>query len=222
MSRNAAGISNFGRSNFGISNLGISNFGISNFGASKAATAADFFPFGVVVAKLYGVNLRKVGSGNIGATNVLRAMGKGPALLTLAGDVLKGSLAVLAGRFFLHGSSPEGIMGLSAIVGHNFSLFLRLRGGKGVATSIGVLLVYSPKAGILTVIVWLMVILTTRYSSLAAIVSFGILPLGIYLLDYSPEKLTISILIAFLLIFRHTDNIKRLLQGTELKIGKRV
>lgn len=178
-------------------------------------------PFGVVVAKIYGVNLKKVGSGNIGATNVLRAMGKGPALLTLVGDVLKGSLAVVIGRFFFHSPSLEGIIGLSAIVGHNFSLFLRFRGGKGVATSIGVLLIYSPMVGVLTVILWLVVILITRYSSLAAIVSFGVLPLGIYILDYSQGKLIISILIAFLLIFRHTDNIKRLLQGTELKTGKR-
>ena len=178
-------------------------------------------PFGVVVAKIYGVNLKKVGSGNIGATNVLRAMGKGPALLTLVGDVLKGSLAVVIGRFFFHGPSLEGIIGLSAIVGHNFSLFLRFKGGKGVATSIGVLLIYSPMVGVLTVILWLVVILITRYSSLAAIVSFGVLPLGIYILDYSQGKLIISILIAFLLIFRHTDNIKRLLEGTELKIGKR-
>jgi len=179
-------------------------------------------PFGVVVAKIYSVNLKKVGSGNIGATNVLRAMGKGPAFLTLVGDVLKGSLAVVAGRFFLHSPSLEGIMGLSAIVGHNFSLFLRFRGGKGVATSIGVFLVYSPKVGVLTVILWLMVILVTRYSSLAAIVSFGVLPLGVYVLDYSLEKLIISILVAFLLILRHTDNIKRLLQGAEPKIGERV
>jgi glycerol-3-phosphate acyltransferase PlsY len=179
-------------------------------------------PFGVVVAKGYGVNLKKVGSGNIGATNVLRAMGKGPALLTLLGDVVKGSLAVVVGRYFLHSPSLEGILGLSAIVGHNFSLFLRFRGGKGVATSIGVLLIYSPKVGVLTVILWLIVILVTRYSSLGAIVSFGVLPLGIYVLDYSQGKLIISILIALLLIFRHTDNIKRLLQGTEPKIGKRV
>jgi glycerol-3-phosphate acyltransferase PlsY len=178
-------------------------------------------PFGVVVAKVYGVNLKKVGSGNIGATNVLRAMGKGPALLTLVGDVLKGSLAVVAGKYFLHSPSLEGIMGLSAIVGHNFSLFLRFRGGKGVATSIGVLLIYSPKVGLLTVFVWLIVILITRYSSLGALVSFGILPFGTYVLDYTQEKLIISILVASLLIFRHTDNIKRLVKGTEPKIGKR-
>jgi glycerol-3-phosphate acyltransferase PlsY len=179
-------------------------------------------PFGVVVAKAYGVNLKKVGSGNIGATNVLRAMGKGPALLTLVGDVLKGSLAVMAGRYLLHSPSLEGIMGLSAIVGHNFSLFLRFRGGKGVATSIGVLLIYSPAVGVLTVFLWLGVILATRYSSLGALVSFGILPFSTYVLDYTQEKLIVSILIASLLILRHTDNIKRLLQGTEPKMGKRV
>jgi glycerol-3-phosphate acyltransferase PlsY len=148
-------------------------------------------------------------------------MGKGPALLTLVGDVLKGSLAVVAGKYFLHSPSLEGIMGLSAIVGHNFSLFLRFRGGKGVATSIGVLLIYSPKVGLLTVFVWLIVILITRYSSLGALVSFGILPFGTYVLDYTQEKLIISILVASLLIFRHTDNIKRLVKGTEPKIGKR-
>ncbi|HUO76890.1 MAG TPA: glycerol-3-phosphate 1-O-acyltransferase PlsY [Thermodesulfovibrionales bacterium] len=179
-------------------------------------------PFGVVVARVYGVNLKKVGSGNIGATNVLRAMGKGPALLTLVGDVLKGSLAVVVGKYFFQSPSLEGIMGLSAIVGHNFSLFLRFRGGKGVATSIGVLLIYSPKVGVLTVILWLIVILVTRYSSLGALVSFGVLPLGVYVLDYTQEKLIVSILIASLLVLRHTDNIKRLLQGTEPKIGKRV
>ena len=178
-------------------------------------------PFGVLVARGYGVNLKKVGSGNIGATNVLRAMGKGPALLTLVGDVLKGSLAVVAGKYFLHSPSLGGIMGLSAIVGHNFSLFLRFRGGKGVATSIGVLLIYSPKVGVLAVFLWLIVILVTRYSSLGALIAFGILPFGTYVLDYTREKLVVSILITSLLILRHTDNIKRLLQGTEPKIGER-
>ncbi|HXX53589.1 MAG TPA: glycerol-3-phosphate 1-O-acyltransferase PlsY [Thermodesulfovibrionales bacterium] len=185
------------------------------------AFLAGSVPFGVVVAKAYGIELKKVGSGNIGATNVLRTMGKGPAFFTLVGDVLKGSLAVAAGRWFLHSPPLEGIVGLSAILGHNFSLFLDFRGGKGVATSIGVLFIYSPKVGALTVILWLVVMLVTRYSSLAAIVAFGVSPLGIYVLDYSLGKITISILIASLLVFRHTDNIKRLLQGTELKIGKR-
>ena len=178
-------------------------------------------PFGVVIARLHGVDLKKVGSGNIGATNVLRTMGKGPAILTLAGDVLKGALAVVAGKYFLNNLTMEGIIGISAILGHNFSPFLGFRGGKGVATSIGVLLIYSPKVAMVTIILWLAVIVITRYSSLGAIVSFGVLPFSIYLFDYTQEKLIISLLITFLLILRHADNIKRLIQGKETKIGER-
>lgn len=178
-------------------------------------------PFGVVIARLRGVDLKKVGSGNIGATNVLRTMGKGPAFLTLAGDVLKGALPVAAAGYLTNDSIVGGVVGLAAILGHTFSLFLRFRGGKGVATSIGVLLAYSPKAAIVTVFIWLVVIIVTRYSSMGAIVSFGALPLTIFLLDYSKEKLIISVIITSLLMIRHVDNINRLLRGTESKIGER-
>ncbi len=178
-------------------------------------------PFGVVIARLRGVDLKKAGSGNIGATNVLRTMGKGPAFLTLAGDVLKGVLPVAAAGYLTNDSIAEGLVGLAAILGHTFSLFLRFRGGKGVATSIGVLLAYSPKAALVTVFIWLAVIIVTRYSSMGAIVSFGVLPLTIFLLDYSKEKLIISVIITSLLMIRHVDNINRLLRGTESKIGER-
>ncbi len=178
-------------------------------------------PFGVIIAKLKGVDLKKVGSGNIGATNVLRTMGKGPAILTLAGDLLKGALSVAAGLYFLGDTIQSGIVGLSSILGHNFSLFLRFKGGKGVATSIGVLLFFSPKVAAVTIAIWLAVIVVFRYSSLGAIVSFGVLPFSIYLIDYSREKLIISLLMSGLLIVRHTDNIKRLIQGTETRAGRR-
>ncbi len=178
-------------------------------------------PFGVVVASAKGVDLKRAGSGNIGATNVLRTMGRIPALLTLAGDVLKGAVPVLAARYFLNDPTAEGLVGLSAILGHNFSLFLRLRGGKGVATSIGVLLIYSPYAALATILIWLSVILATRYSSLGAIVSFGLLPLSLFLLDYTREKLVISFMITVLLMLRHADNIGRLIRGEEPKVGKR-
>lgn len=178
-------------------------------------------PFGVIIAKAYGVNLKEVGSGNIGATNVLRTMGKGPAILTLVGDVMKGTLAVMAGKYLMNNITMEGIVGISAILGHNFSVFLGFRGGKGVATSIGVLLFYSPKVAIITVVLWLAVIVITRYSSMGAIVSFGVLPFSVYLFDYTKEKLLISVMITILLIFKHADNIKRLMKGTESKIGER-
>ncbi len=179
-------------------------------------------PFGLLIARLKGVDLRKTGSGNIGATNVLRAVGKVPALLTLAGDILKGTIAVALGGYFLDNLLMEGIVGLAAIAGHNFSLFLGFKGGKGVATSIGVLILFAPKAALITLILWLGVALMTRYSSLGAIVSFGLLPLNIYLFDYTKEKLIISVIIAALLLIRHSANIKRLLNGSEPRIGERV
>lgn len=177
-------------------------------------------PFGIIIAKVMGIDLKKIGSGNIGATNVLRALGKGPAALTLLGDILKGTAAVAIGRYLSVGPAYEGIIGLSAILGHNFSLFLGFKGGKGVATSIGVLLIYSPQVAIFTLIIWLMVVLMTRYSSLGAIVAFGLLPVNVFLFDYSDMKLIISAMITLLILLRHIRNIERLIKGTERKIGE--
>jgi len=179
-------------------------------------------PFGIIVAKIKGVDLKKVGSGNIGATNVLRSLGKWPAALTLFGDILKGTIAVSVGKFFGVGSVYEGLIGLSAILGHNFSVFLGFRGGKGVATSLGVLLIYTPRVALLTLIMWIIIVILTRYSSLGAIVSFGILPVNVALFDpHYQEKLFITILITVLILIRHEDNIRRLIKGTERKIGQR-
>lgn len=177
-------------------------------------------PFGIIIAKAKGVNLKKVGSGNIGATNVLRSIGKYPALLTLLGDVLKGTAAVALGRYFGSGPVFEGLVGFSAILGHNFSLFLGFRGGKGVATSFGVLSIFSPQTALFTFIIWLIVVMTTKYSSLGALVSFGLLPLSILFFDHN-DKIIIAVLITILIFMRHKDNIKRLLCGTERKMGKR-
>ena len=177
-------------------------------------------PFGIIIAKAKGVDLKKVGSGNIGATNVLRSIGKYPALLTLLGDVLKGTAAVALGRYFGSGPVFEGLVGFCAIVGHNFSLFLGFRGGKGVATSFGVLSLYSPQTALFTFIIWLIVVMTTKYSSLGALVSFGLLPLSIMFFDHD-SKIIIAVLITILIFIRHKDNIKKLISGTERKIGKR-
>lgn len=177
-------------------------------------------PFGIIIAKAKGVNLKKVGSGNIGATNVLRSIGKYPALLTLLGDVLKGTAAVALGRYFGSGLVFEGLVGFCAILGHNFSLFLGFRGGKGVATSFGVLSIYSPQTALFTFIIWLIVVMTTKYSSLGALVSFGLLPLSILFFDHG-DKIIIAVLITILIFMRHKGNIKRLLSGTERKMGKR-
>jgi glycerol-3-phosphate acyltransferase PlsY len=179
-------------------------------------------PFGIIIAKIKGVELKKVGSGNIGATNVLRSLGKWPAVFTLLGDILKGTIAVAIGRYFGVGSIYEGVLGISAIVGHNFSVFLGFKGGKGVATSIGVLLIYTPKAAFFTLLIWLVVVVVTKYSSLGAIVSFGLLPLSVLLLDFADRsKLLVALLITVFVLARHSDNIGRLLKGTERKIGQR-
>lgn len=181
-------------------------------------------PTGLLIAKSRGIDLRKVGSGNIGATNVLRAMGKEAALLTLIGDIAKGALPVALARavgFAEHHVLYEGLCGLAAIIGHDFSPFLRFRGGKGVATSIGVLLVFSPYVGLFTVTLWLMTVRRTRYSSLSALVSFGLLPLSVYVIDYSKDRMMIAAAVTALLFIRHAGNIRRLIQGTETKIGER-
>jgi acyl phosphate:glycerol-3-phosphate acyltransferase len=178
-------------------------------------------PVGMLVARAQGVDLKKVGSGNIGATNVLRSLGKGPAALTLIGDMLKGTLAVALGRYFGLGTFYEGIIGLLAILGHNFSVFLGFRGGKGVATSLGVFILYSPRTALITFVIWIAVVITTKYSSLGALISFGLLPLNIILFD-SKEKLPVALLVTLLILIRHMDNIQRLMKGTERKIGERV
>ncbi len=175
-------------------------------------------PTGQIIAKSRGIDLKKTGSGNIGATNVLRSAGKWPAVFTLAGDILKGAIAVLAGRFFEAGTLFEGIIGLSSILGHNLSIFLKFKGGKGVATSIGVLCIYSPQTALFTIIIWLMTVLVTKYSSLGALVSFGILPLSIILFD-TKAKLPVAFLMTSILFVRHMDNISRLIKGTERKVG---
>lgn len=178
-------------------------------------------PTGLLIAKTKGIDLRKVGSGNIGATNVLRSVGKEAALFTLIGDIAKGVLPVAIGKFFGLGIFDAGILGIFSILGHNFSLFLKFKGGKGVATSIGVLLAFSPHVALLTITIWLLTARWTRYSSLSALIAFGLLPLSIYMLDYSKEKMIIAVVIAGLIFVRHTANIKRLMQGTESKIGEK-
>jgi glycerol-3-phosphate acyltransferase PlsY len=176
-------------------------------------------PTGLLIAKIRGVDLKKSGSGNIGATNVLRTTGKGPALLTLAGDVLKGTAAAALAAHYLPGQPlQEGLIGLCAVIGHDFSVFLKFRGGKGVATSLGVLSVYAPHAAIITTIIWIMTVLLTRYSSLGALVSFGLLPMIMFFT--AREKLTVALLMTGLLYLRHRENIVRLLRGEESRVGQ--
>ena len=185
---------------------------------SLVAFLMGSIPVGQIIAKSRGIDLKKVGSGNIGATNVLRTTGKLPALFTLIGDIAKGAAAVLLARYAGLEILSQGIIGIIAVLGHNFSVFLRFKGGKGVATSLGVLSVYSPAAAVVTVIFWFVTVAATRYSSLGAVISFCILPLIIFFFD-TKEKLPIAIIMSIILIVRHKDNIRRLMAGTESKVG---
>jgi glycerol-3-phosphate acyltransferase PlsY len=178
-------------------------------------------PFGILVAKRKGIDLQNVGSKNIGATNVLRSVGKGPAIITLLGDSLKGTSAVLLGRVVIGDEFWEGIMGIMAVLGHLFSVFLSFRGGKGVATGFGVFVVYSPVAALIALVIWMLTAFFTRYSSLAAITAFLSLPVLIALFDATVIKISFAILITFLIILKHRENIKNLIHGTEDKLGDR-
>lgn len=180
-------------------------------------------PCGIVIARVQGnVDLRRVGSGNIGATNVLRAVGKGAAALTLLGDIGKGALAVSLARWAGASSGVVATVALAAVVGHLFPVLARFRGGKGVATTLGVVLAAVPAAGGLLLLIWLAVAAIWRYSSLAALAATAALPPLVWLLDGRPALLGASAVLLVLIFARHRDNIQRLLAGTEGKIGQKV
>lgn len=164
---------------------------------------------------------RSQGSGNPGATNVLRIGGKRAAAITLVGDFLKGLLPVWIAQ--LAGASDMGIAatGLAAFLGHLYPLFFGFQGGKGVATAFGVILGLSPWAALAALATWLMVALLTRLSSLAALTAATLTPLYLWLLAMPGAYLIATIVMVSLLIWRHRANIQRLLAGTESKIGKK-
>jgi len=174
-------------------------------------------PFGLILTKLTGHgDLRDIGSGNIGATNVLRTGNKALAALTLILDLLKGTAAVLIGARF--GQDAALLSGLGAILGHLFPIWLGFRGGKGVATYIGVLLGLYWPAAIVFCAIWLLVALITRYSSLSALVASAAAPCLLVLVGET--RIAVLFLIFTLLLYwRHADNIGRLLRGEEGRIG---
>jgi glycerol-3-phosphate acyltransferase PlsY len=180
-------------------------------------------PFGLLFTKLFtGKDVRSVGSGNIGATNVLRAAGKKAAVFTLLADCLKGLVPVLAVRLLLHDDTLTVLTGIAAVLGHNFPVFLGFKGGKGVATSYGVALAVTPLLGLICLLIWLGAALVWRYSSLSALASFLAYPFLVF--TTYPDSRPLGSLAPFLagmIYFRHRENIKRLVAGTEPKIGKK-
>jgi acyl phosphate:glycerol-3-phosphate acyltransferase len=175
-------------------------------------------PFGLILTRLAGTeDLRAIGSGNIGATNVLRTGRKGLAAVTLLLDALKGTLAVLIADAF-GGQGIAILAGLGAFLGHLFPVWLRFKGGKGVATYIGVLLGLVWQAAAAFCIVWLLVAFVSRYSSLSALVASVMVPLLLWWDGYLQEA-QLFLVLSLLLWLKHRANIRRLLAGTETKIG---
>jgi glycerol-3-phosphate acyltransferase PlsY len=175
-------------------------------------------PFGLIVTRLAGTqDIRTIGSGNIGATNVLRTGRKGLAAATLLADVLKGTVAVLV-MYAWWGRDHSMLAGLGAFIGHLFPVWLKFKGGKGVATFLGVLLAMSWIGALVFGAIWLAVAAATRYSSVASLLACAAVPLYFWLTGERQEALLFLLLLVFT-VFVHRANIARLLNGTEGKIG---
>ena len=177
-------------------------------------------PFAVIVSRAFRLaDPRSFGSGNPGATNVLRSGNKAAALLTLLGDAAKGWLAMFAAAKVGAGDTAVAVAGLAAFLGHVFPFTLGFRGGKGVATAVGVLLGFSATLAGITATVWLTVVVFTRYSSLAALAAAAVAPvLTWWLLGRSEVTVAVTFMCA-VLIYRHKSNIRKLLAGSEGRIG---
>ena len=188
---------------------------VKNIFISIIAYILGSIPFGVLFARTQGINLREHGSGNIGATNVTRMLGKMLGTLTLLGDIFKGWIAVSLASWILNEPTAVAGAGIMAFLGHLFSIFLKFKGGKGVATGLGIHLFIMPKAtygslGIFTFVLWV-----GRYVSLSSIFAAISLPIFGIFLEVPIPYLCLSILIAMLIIFKHQENIRRIIAKTE-------
>ena len=199
------------------------------FGLTPLALAAALvggyllgsIPFGVLVTRWSGAgDVRTIGSGNIGATNVLRTGRKDLAALTLLGDAGKGVLAVVVARA-LWGETAGALAGGAAFIGHLFPLWLGFKGGKGVATAVGIMLAAAWPAGLLAVATWLLVLAVLRISSLSALAAAALSPVYAALVHTAAPVRTLILFAAVLVVLRHRANIGRLLSGQEPRVGKR-
>ncbi|HMO51388.1 MAG TPA: glycerol-3-phosphate 1-O-acyltransferase PlsY [Kiritimatiellia bacterium] len=196
-----------------------------------AAYVLGAVPFGLLIGKARGIDIRRHGSGNIGATNVLRVLGKPLGILTFILDALKGFVPAfffvgLAGTFGLPALEPvvlSVLCGAAAILGHNFPVFLGFRGGKGIATSAGVLIGIAPAAALTGVVAWVVVFFTLRYVSLASIIAAGAVAASgwWWYRDGTPVLPVVLTVLGGLAIVRHQENIKRLLAGTESRFKRK-
>ena len=190
--------------------------------AVVAAYLLGSVPFAMIAAKLFGLaDPRTYGSGNPGATNVLRSGNKKAALFTLIGDALKGWLAVFAAQQAGISDLGIGLVALAVFFGHLFPVFLKFKGGKGVATAAGVLLALDPLLGLAVLATWLLVAYVSRYSSLAALIAAVSAPLYMVLLHGADGHFAVIMAIALALIAKHWPNLQRLMAGQESKIGSK-
>ena len=194
--------------------------------AGLAAYFVGAVPTGFLVAKAMGIDIRSVGSGNIGATNVFRILGKGPGIFVLLVDALKGFAPVLwLAPLFLKLDTGADLgwlritTGICAILGHNYTCWLRFKGGKGIATSAGAFLALTPKPLGIAFLTWVFVFALSRYVSLASIAAALALPVATWLLPFGLPMKMITTIIGALAIYKHRANIKRLMDGTEMRIG---
>ena len=186
---------------------------------SVAAYLCGSIPTGVLLSRRLGVDIRKTGSGNVGATNVARSAGKKAGLLTLLGDALKGLIPVLVVRFLDLGEAALACAAVAALLGHIFSPFLHFSGGKGVATGLGVFLGLAPQAVLLALLLFIATFAVSRIVSLASLVATVATPFFLFLLSYPTGYLYAGLIIAALITVRHHENINRLLKGQEKKFS---
>ncbi|MBD3671402.1 MAG: glycerol-3-phosphate 1-O-acyltransferase PlsY [Gammaproteobacteria bacterium] len=176
----------------------------------------------IIVCKILGLpDPRSGGSGNPGATNVLRLGGKKAALVTLAGDFLKGLIPVLVAVAMEVDDTVLALVAAAAFLGHLFPIFFGFKGGKGVATALGVLMGIAWQVGLAVIATWIVVAVITRYSSLSAIIGSVLSPLYMHLLVGSEVLVGMNVILSAILLWRHRGNISRLLRGTESKIGSK-
>lgn len=185
-----------------------------------AAYLLGSIPAAIVVAKAFRLaDPRSIGSHNPGATNILRYGGKTAAAVTLAGDIVKGFVAVGLARYLLDEAWATALTAFAVFLGHAYPVFFRFHGGKGVATALGVWLALVPSVGALLLLTWLAVAALFRYSSLAALAAAGLAPVYVWRLTPQSEYLLLSVAMSALLIWRHRTNIVKLAAGTEGRIG---
>ena len=176
-------------------------------------------PCGLWICKMiYGIDIRDYGSKNIGTTNVFRTVGWSAALAVLAGDILKGLLVVILADYLYHNPWLNLVTALGAFLGHSYSVFLGFKGGKSVATGVGMVIFLMPKVAIAVTLVWLALVFATRYVSLGSIVGALAAPFFAWYFAYPLPYCILAVFAAVTITVRHKDNIKRLMSGTESKI----